>query len=409
MKVIQVYHLKNILKICFFFLTLCFLLFFSKENFHSVKTSVTIFLNSIIPSLFPFIFFTEIILKTNLVHLLTKLFGNLITKIFKVNKEAVSSVIIGFLCGFPMGAKTVSTLYQDNKITKKDAHILLSFVNNCNPAFILSTIGLGIFGNIQIGWILLISHVTSAILVGIMSSIKYHQQTNNIIHKNGINCKKNKKIITSTQKNTSNSFIHPIDFFAIIKTSITNTFITLGNVLGFMVLFNLLANLMTVLLQKFLIPNEILAFLSGIFEITNGCNQVYSLSIPTNIKVCTISFLLGFSGFCILCQIFSTIHEQNFKFSHLIKSKLLQGILSFILTYLILKISHFDVTTQNVFQSMEKANAEFSYYINNMVFAYLASTFAIFIILFIYYTFVNKHNRVAKKKGRKATILKKGV
>ena len=48
--------------------------------------------------------------------------------------------------------------------------------------------------------------------------------------------------------------------------------------------------------------------------------------------------MLGFSGLSIIFQVFSCIYKANIKLSHIIKYKLIQGILSFIITYLIINI-----------------------------------------------------------------------
>ena len=388
MKIYKSYNIKNIIKLIIFFFILIILLVMSKQNFDSVKTSINIYFSSVIPSLFPFILFTEIILKTDIIYLISKLLGNAISKIFKINKNGVSSIIIGFLCGFPMGSTTVSKLYKDNSINKKDAHVLLSFVNNCNPAFILSTIGIGIFNNLKIGIILLISHLTSAILVGIIYSKIYNTKTNNIIQKNINNCKLEKK-----QQNNTN-------FFDVIKISISNTFITLGNILGFIILFNLLSNITTLFLKKINISKNIITIITGIFEITNGCNNINELNIDYRLKICIVSFLLGFSGLCILCQVFSTIYKQNFKFKNLIISKTLQGIISSTITYTILKFIKINFNSISVFKNTETANAELSYYINNMVYSYIVSTFAILFIIFIYYMYV-KIKTICSSKERK--------
>ena len=395
MKIYKSGKLFKLIKLAIFFITLCSLLLFSKTNFNSVKDSVNLFFTNIFPSLFPFILFTEVILKTDIILLLTKIFGSLISKIFRINKNSVSSVIIGFLCGYPMGAKSVSTLYENGNISKKDATILLSFVNNCNPAFILSTIGIAIFNNITIGIILLISHLISAILIGIIYSRKYINSTTNIIHKKMLNCN------IPLQKSDN------INFFYIIKKSIFNSLITLGNILGFIIIFNLLSNLIIIILEKIYISDFVISFLSGILEITKGCYMLNTLDINIVFKICSISFILGFSGFCILCQIYSVIFEQGFKFLDLLKSKFYHGILSFIITYIILKFLYPNPEILNVYSNIENANAEYTYYINNMKFSYLYSTFAISIILLIYYIYI-KHIAV-KKKGRKAFTLKKGL
>ena len=149
---------KKYIKISIFLVCLVLLFTFQKTNYLSVKNTVEIFLSSVLPSLFPFILFTNIITKSNII--------NLITGIFKKFNNIMTVIIIGFLCGYPMGAKTTYEYYINNKLTEKQALFLMSFANNCNPIFILSTIGICVFNNISIGIILCISHYLSALIIG---------------------------------------------------------------------------------------------------------------------------------------------------------------------------------------------------------------------------------------------------
>ena len=81
MKIYLSHRIKNIIKLSAFTFTLFLLLCFSKQNFESVKSSISIFTLNIIPSLFPFIFFTEVILNTGIIELISKLFGKITRKL----------------------------------------------------------------------------------------------------------------------------------------------------------------------------------------------------------------------------------------------------------------------------------------------------------------------------------------
>ncbi len=378
MKVFKIINLKKILKVVIFFLVLATLLILSKQNFNSVKLSVNLFISSVLPSLFPFILFTEIVLKTDTIEILSKIFGNIFSKFFKVNKNCSLAIIIGFICGFPMGSKAVNTLYSQNKISYQDAKALLSFVNNCNPAFILSTIGIGILFNLKIGIILLISHILSSIIIGFMYSRKH---LSNIIHEKDTFLNSfNKKSVNIDRNIKINN-----DFFGILKQSILNTFKTLANILGFIIIFNLLYNILYTFLIKFNINTTILSILSGIFEITKGCADIYAQDISFTAKIIIVSILLGFSGLCINFQIFSTLNDIKYKFSTLIKNKSIHGILSGIITYILIKFNFICDESSLVFSSIDYTKTENIDYMSNLKQAYLVSTFFIIFILIIYY------------------------
>ena len=381
MKIYKAYKLSNYFKLVFFLFTLCILFLFSEENFSSAKNTINIFFFSVMPSLFPFIFFTNVILKTDIIDILSNLFGKIFSKIFKVNRNCTSSIIIGFLCGFPMGAKSVISSFENGKITSKDTKILLSFINNCNPIFIISTIAINIFGSVKIGLILLISHIISAITLGIISS---RYLNNNIIQEN------NDFLKSLCKKNTiKNKKIEKDSFFEIVTNSILNTFVTLEIILGFMLIFNILSNIIFDILSNFNIPNTTIHILTAFFEVTNGCYSIGGLNINIYSKILIISFMIGFSGLCIIFQIYSVIYKYKFKITKLIKFKLLHGIISIFITYILIKIIGID--EQNIlssFSNIDTFENKISY--NNLLIPYLTQTIGIICILVMYYVYKRK-------------------
>lgn len=347
----KIYSIKKITSLIIFVFSIACLLILSSTNFSTTSTSISLFLSSVAPSLFPFIFFTEFILKTDIINILSDFIGQLFSRIFRINKKSVSCVIIGFLCGFPMGAKTVAKLYEYGIITHNEAKKLLAFTNNCNPAFIISTIGIGIFSNISIGILLLISHYISAIIIGIIFPLNTHVD---IIH----NQSKNLNIFYEKKKNKDKNY----SFFDAIKISILNSFVTLGLILGFIILFNILFNIIATFLQNINIDNYYINILSGIFEVTKGTFNIYNLDMEINLKLCITSFCLGFSGLCILSQIYSCIYMHNFSFKNIIIPKIFQGILSFVITFIILNFTNiFCIDSTAVFSNLNTSYNEIKY------------------------------------------------
>ena len=78
MKVLFINIKKNIIPIMFLLFTIC-LIIFSKSNIQVVKNSLSIWVNNVIPSLFPFFIATELLNYTNI----PKLVGNIFNKIKK--------------------------------------------------------------------------------------------------------------------------------------------------------------------------------------------------------------------------------------------------------------------------------------------------------------------------------------
>ncbi len=126
--------MKNLM--FFLFLIWCFL-------FHAEKTAdfayigLKTWFDQMIVSLFPFMVLMNLLLKTGLSSIVIRPFYLLLRPLFKNTPEAIFVIFFGFLCGFPLGCKSVTELYRKNRISKANAQYLLSFTNNIGPAYLL--------------------------------------------------------------------------------------------------------------------------------------------------------------------------------------------------------------------------------------------------------------------------------
>ena len=354
MKLYIIVKLKQLIKIAMFAISLTLLLVLAESNFNSVSLSTKLFFTQVFPSLFPFILFTEIILKTDIIYSISRKLEKIFYILFRVNAKAVPAIITGFLCGFPMGAKAVNDLYEKRLISKRTANNLLKFTNNCNPAFIISTVGLSMFCDIKVGIILLISHYISAIILGIFYSytsdylIIHNRSTNlKLFNKKSDKLRKKIKILKDEEKtycniNTTNNRNNEIKLNGIelLKVCISNTFKTLSMIFGFIIVFNLLFSIIDLGLYYLKVNPNLRIFLSGIMEMTSGSKNIIYSNLDKDFRICLVSFTLGFSGICIIAQILSTISKHNFSTLSIVKSKLAHGILSFIVTYILLNVKN---------------------------------------------------------------------
>src|SRR5574344_847603 len=147
-------YVSNIKRIIF---TLCVFLFillyisFSKYNVTVIANSINLFTNCVLPSIYIFILFTEIIQNFGLIEYFSSNIQKIISKIFNVNKNSSIVIIIGFLFGYPNAAKYISFLNNKGNISTGDTSKLISFTNNANISYILLGIGIGILKDINIG------------------------------------------------------------------------------------------------------------------------------------------------------------------------------------------------------------------------------------------------------------------
>ena len=111
-------------------------------------------------------------------------------------------------------------------------------------------------------------------------------------------------------------------------------------IFGFIIVFNLLFSIIDLGLYYLKVNPNLRIFLSGIMEMTSGSKNIIYSNLDKDFRICLVSFTLGFSGICIIAQILSTISKHNFSTLSIVKSKLAHGILSFIVTYILLNVKN---------------------------------------------------------------------
>jgi len=314
------------------------LIIFSNSNLSAAKSGLVLWANSIVPSLFPFFIATELLSHTNFAYYLGKVLNKLMKPIFNVRGEGSFAFIMGIISGYPIGAKIAANFRENNICSKEECERLLSFTNNSGPLFIIGTVGISMFGNSTIGFLLLITHLLASITVGIIFRFWKH----NVQHTPKFN---NSYI-------NSNDNITLSNLGGIIGNSISSSINTILLIGGFVVLFsviisilktsqllNLLSNCITPLSSLLDIPTEFSnGIISGILELTNGLNVICNIPYKKlSLNIIVASFLLGLGGFSILLQVWSTIAKTDLSIKPYILGKLLHACFSAFYTFMFLQ------------------------------------------------------------------------
>ena len=136
--------MKNTLKQTFFTLLSCIililLLFQSKQCIKFASNGLLLWYHNMIPSLFPFMVLSGFLIKSGLSNRIGKSLQPILGSIFQLPPQMLYAIFMGFLCGFPMGAKMVADLLENKQITKKQGEFLLAFCNNIGPLYMLGYI-----------------------------------------------------------------------------------------------------------------------------------------------------------------------------------------------------------------------------------------------------------------------------
>ena len=281
------------------------MLIFPRQTFEGAESGLLLWFQIVLPTLLPFIILSNLLIHTNAVTYISLIVKPFVQKLFRVSDYGCYAVFVGFLCGYPMGAKVVSDLIQAGKISQKEGQYLLSFCNNTSPMFIISFIVMQNFKNES----LLLGTLIILFLAPILCSFLFrHLYT--FSHQK------------KTQQ-TSNNIFH--FNFSTFDTCIMNGFETITKIGGYIILFSILFSICKQLPLLWFLPT---------LEISCGITYISKLGMPLSIAYPYILALTSFGGFCAVAQTSSMLQDSKLTIIPYIIQKIITAILTFILATL---------------------------------------------------------------------------
>ena len=279
------------------------------SNMIAFSTGLNIWATRVVPALFPFMVLTMMLSNTNLVNIIGQAVSSGTRKLYGISGNSTFAIIMSIISGYPTGARTCATLYENGQITKEDATRTMSIATTSGPLFILGTVGGGMIKSTQIGVLILSSHILGACINGLIYKGKYNS--------NSIKC-----------------YIQSSNNMSDIISSACSTMLIIGGYISMcMVAINVLNNIgiIRLLIELFskigIAPSITQGVLMGIIEITCGCNVIATLNCPIIIAtICTA--LISFGGLCIHLQCMTYAKKFGMKYYQFVVQKITHSVIS---------------------------------------------------------------------------------
>lgn len=301
---------------------LCALVLFPEEAVAAAKDGLSLCARVIIPSLFPFFVLSNLIVELGLAQRLGRLLEPVMQPLFHVGGACASAFVLGFIGGYPVGAKTALSLYQQGAATKAETERLLAFCNNSGPAFIVGVVGAGLFSSSLMGLLLYFAHILASVCVGILFR----------------GWGKKKAVPPEKGKWTALPPMPP--FTPAFTGSVSGAFNGVLGICGFVIFF-------TVIIQLLFLSGVIPALsacigflfsplgmdpawaqrlLTGLIELSSGVSSLQGAAMSGSLSMA--AFMLGWAGLSVHCQVLSFIGGSGLSVRSYIWGKLLHGLLS---------------------------------------------------------------------------------
>lgn len=267
----------------------------SSVAFQGAAEGLQLCVQTVIPSLFPLMFFMTIMVSLPEVNHFP--YFKRIGKWFHIPNGSETILLTGLLGGYPLGAVCIGQAVSEGRLSSKIGSHMIVFCNAAGPAFIFG-IAAGLFKQRWIGFLLWGIQILSCLYVsGCMAS-------------------KDEASFSAVSPPAASS-----------SQAMDRSVKSISMICSWIIMMRIL---IAILEQHILyaLPLTFRIFIRGILELSNGCISLYGVRQP-NLRFLFVSAFLGFGGLCVALQSCSAAKGVCTK--RYLPGKLLQGIVSFLL------------------------------------------------------------------------------
>lgn len=253
-----------------------FLLLYPRFAAEGARYGLLLWYTSVVPSLFPFMVLSSLIVSSGGVSLLMKPVRAFLGPWLPLSENGCYTLISGLLCGCPMGAKTCGDFVREGKLSVQEGRFLMAICNHPSPMFLLGFVCPLFEAEMHPSRLLLSIYLPLLPLAALAKRIYF-------------------PVLPAPASNGSRPQIQPAP---VLDTAILAAAEILCRIGGYLMLFSIVI----VFLRRALwLPASLRIFLMGAMEMTTGVREV-SASLPFPDSGTAAAAILAFGGICGIFQ-----------------------------------------------------------------------------------------------------------
>lgn len=325
-----------------------------ETSFRAAVEGLKIWWEVVFPALLPFIVVSEILMGVGVVHFVGVLLEPLMRPFFNVPGTGGFVLTMGFSSGYPVAAKLTTSLREQGNITRAEGERLVTFTTTGDPLFVIGAVAVGFFHSEQLGYILAITHYSSAILLGML----YRFYSTEAPSTKQLKKDNNPVIYRALQAMHRARLKDHRPFGKLMGDAVSSALQTLFMVGGFIIVFSVMLQLLSevkvtdglshflaVFLMPFGFPTSFSkALIAGLFEVTLGAQTASEVTgqISMMWKAAVASAILSWGGLSVHAQVASILSKTDIKVGPYLIGRGIHAFLSAFLTILLWKpLEHF--------------------------------------------------------------------
>lgn len=268
-----------------------------QQMIDSARYALRLCAELIIPSLFPFFVVSGLLSRLGFSARLAGRLSRPAARLYGISGAGATALFMGLIGGYPLGAAYIADMRRQGLISAEEGERLMGFCNNSGPAFLIGSIGAGVFGSARLGLGLYIIHILSALITGLFfrGSGRYKAQMPHLPESRG-------SALIDSVRQAAQSILSVCGFivcFCVI--------IGLMDAGGYFSLFaGRLASLTGLELHS------ARALLSGVLELGSGIGAMRGLS-PSPVNLAIAAGIVGWGGVSVHFQTYAVLAESDIK------------------------------------------------------------------------------------------------
>lgn len=252
----------------FMIVLLFILLIFHNETIEGTQNGLLLWYQTLIPSLLPFIIVTNALSETNAYQAAATHFQKYCPR----RIYEIMAILLGNLCGYPIGGKIISDFVKNRYISPLTANRILSLSSQASPMFLIGYVHMHIINDAIPLPVFLLSIYLPVIVCYPFFTRFNHGKT--------------ERPDSLSKKNfcISDTFLHAVQIMVMIGM--------------YVIIFSIILCILLPICR-----HTGLKLLLSFFEITTGLKLLYSLTLPKILKLSFVCALSSFGGLCSAFQI----------------------------------------------------------------------------------------------------------
>lgn len=280
------------------------LLLFHDATITGTENGLLLWYQTLIPSLLPFILVTNALSETNAYQAVAVRFQKMSSNII----YEIIAILLGNLCGYPIGGKIINDFVKNQYLSKKQADHILPLASQASPMFLIGYVYTHIIHSQIPLYIFMGSIYIPVMTYYIILSI----HTTKTVHIT--NC------VLTHRLCIKDSFLHAVETMVMIGI--------------YVIIFSIL---LTILLPY--CQHDVLKVLLSFLEITTGLKLLNTLDITTALHISIICCLSAFGGLCSVFQIKGVLDYSTPNIKKYLLDKCILSTGTFCIIYLYFSLS----------------------------------------------------------------------